>query len=186
MFTNAFIDEARALAQRNAAELSACVERGSTIVTTCPSCGLALRSEYDDLLGVEGPASLVWDLFELLEFEEKDPFRKVELKLDRAYYHVPCHLRSLGAGAPAARFLARYAVRDLKVSDEYCCGLAGTFGFKKEKFALSMEIGGPLFDAVRKSGAPLAITDCGTCALQIALGAGVEVKHPAVVMRELL
>ncbi|RJP17789.1 MAG: hypothetical protein C4520_15580 [Candidatus Abyssobacteria bacterium SURF_5] len=87
---------------------------------------------------------------------------------------------------PAAKFLKEFAVKDLIVVDDYCCGIAGSYGFKKEKHRLSMEIGSHLFKAIKDTGPSLVITDCGTCKVQIKDGTGISVKHPSVVLREYL
>ncbi len=89
-------------------------------------------------------------------------------------------------GYPGASILRKYAVKELMLEDSYCCGISGTYGFKKEKYDLSKAIGKPLFDAIKASETSLVITDCGTCKLQIEQEAGVFVKHTAQVLREYL
>ena len=128
----------------------------------------------------------VWDLFELLEEEDTLPFKPGKKLAKKAYYHVPCHLSAQGIGVPAANLLKELAVDELIVEDSYCCGISGTYGFKKEKYPIAMAIGKPLFDDIKESKATLAISDCGTCKLQIIHGTGIEVKHPAVILEKYL
>jgi glycerol-3-phosphate dehydrogenase subunit C len=65
-----------------------------------------------------------------------------------------------------------------------CCGLAGTFGLKKENYELSMEIGEHLFEEMRQSGVDQVVTSCASCAMQIAQGTGLKVVHPVTLLAE--
>ncbi|MFZ5943989.1 MAG: anaerobic glycerol-3-phosphate dehydrogenase subunit C [Bacillota bacterium] len=188
MVSNGLITEFQQLADKNINIFQEFIEKGYKIVTSCSSCGLALKEEYAAMIPGEKTNHLrrnVWDLFELLAEEDNDPFSGRE-KLAKAYYHVPCHLTAQGIGTPAAALLSKYAVEELIVEDSYCCGISGTYGFKKEKYPLAMEIGRPLFEEIQKNQVPLVITDCGTCKLQIVHGTGVAVKHPAIILRDYL
>jgi glycerol-3-phosphate dehydrogenase subunit C len=72
----------------------------------------------------------------------------------------------------------------VQVFGDRCCGLAGTFGLKKENYDLSMEIGENLFKEIRKSGVDRVVTSCGSCAMQIAQGTGLKVVHPLTLLAE--
>lgn len=65
----------------------------------------------------------------------------------------------------------------LNIKDS-CCGIAGTFGMKKENYDLSMKIGSKLFDEIKNVDAQYAVSGCGTCQIQIKQGTGLEVLHP--------
>ncbi|MHC9542389.1 MAG: anaerobic glycerol-3-phosphate dehydrogenase subunit C [Vulcanimicrobiota bacterium] len=186
MLTNSLRSESIKTAERNAHVLVEAIEGGAKIVTTCSSCGLALKQEYRELLEEEKAeklASGVFDIFELLAEEGHEPYRQASDPIEKAYYHVSCHLKAQGIGAPAASYLRKHAVKDLIIDDRFCCGISGTFGFKKEKYSLSMEIGSPLFERIKESGASAVITDCSTCTLQIGDGTGLPVIHPVVALR---
>jgi glycerol-3-phosphate dehydrogenase subunit C len=187
MLTNTLFDEVKKLAEKNCNIFLKYIKEGYKIVTTCPSCGLTLKQEYKDLVDnndIEEITKNMWDLFELLSEEASLPFNSGKEKIKKAFYHIPCHLKAQGTGYPAGRILKEFAVEELQIEDEYCCGIAGTYGFKKEKHELAMKIGDSLFNAVKESSSPLVITDCGTCSVQIHDGTKVEVKHPAVVLAE--
>ncbi|NLT94315.1 MAG: anaerobic glycerol-3-phosphate dehydrogenase subunit C [Clostridia bacterium] len=189
MVSNGLWDETARLAGKNTDIFLKYIEQGYKIVTTCPSCGLALKEEYEQIIPGEKSKILkanVWELFELLEEEDNLPFEPAEKLADKAYYHVPCHLKAQGIGIPAANLLKDLAVDELVVDDNYCCGISGTYGFKKEKYPIAMDIGKPLFDDIKKSRATLVISDCGTCKLQIVHGTGIEVKHPAEILARYL
>jgi glycerol-3-phosphate dehydrogenase subunit C len=59
-----------------------------------------------------------------------------------------------------------------------CCGIAGTYGFKKEKYDIGQAVGKPLFDKVREVNPKLAVCDTETCRWQIAASTGAKVVHP--------
>jgi Fe-S oxidoreductase len=102
--------------------------------------------------------------------------------------HLHCHQKADGgfSGAsshaqdPSLRLLELlgYGVQEL---DAGCCGMAGTFGYESEHYALSQNIGGlQLFPRIRAlSGTPVAATGAA-CRLQIAQGTGVAAQHPLV------
>ncbi len=189
MVTNALFNETKEVAKKNIKIFQPYIEKHYKIITTCSSCGLALKQEYKDLLENEDSEKLaknVWDLFELLEEEESLPFDGKKKKIEKAFYHVPCHLKAHGTGIPATHILRDFAVEDLIVEDIYCCGIAGTYGFKKEKHNLSLEIGSSLFKAIKESRTSLVLTDCGTCKVQIVDGTGINVKHPAVLLSDFI
>jgi glycerol-3-phosphate dehydrogenase subunit C len=93
-------------------------------------------------------------------------------------YHAPCQQRGHGIGKPALDLLA--LIQDLRVIevDADCCGIAGTYGLKKEKYEISMAVGERLFTALRDVGGEVAACDSETCRWQIEHGAGVRAVHP--------
>lgn len=189
IFSNGLLSESQELAKQNTEIFLKYIKQGYKIVTTCSSCGLALKEEYPSIIPGEKSSELaqgVWDLFELLAEEETLPFTATKEKLAKAYYHVPCHLKAQGIGVPATSLLRKIAIKELIVEDSYCCGISGTYGFKKEKYDLALAIGKPLFEEIKGSEVPVVITDCGTCKLQIIHGTGLPVKHPVIILRDFL
>ena len=65
---------------------------------------------------------------------------------------------------------------------EACCGLAGTYGMKKENFAIAEEVGRELFQAVKERKAKVVLSDCEACRMQIAFHTGVKTLHPIQVL----
>ncbi|MCK4900945.1 MAG: hypothetical protein KAS38_19350, partial [Anaerolineales bacterium] len=63
-------------------------------------------------------------------------------------------------------------------SQSACCGIAGTYGYKKEKYDISMNIGQSLFNFIKKINSPIAICDSETCRWQITHGTGIPAVHP--------
>ena len=66
--------------------------------------------------------------------------------------------------------------------DSQCCGIAGTYGFKKENYATSQAIGESLFTAIEASGCDLVATDCETCKWQIEMSTTKKVLHPIEIL----
>jgi glycerol-3-phosphate dehydrogenase subunit C len=64
--------------------------------------------------------------------------------------------------------------------------MAGTLGFKKEKFDLSQKVGEPLIESIRQSGLDLLLSDCASCRMKIGKEANVKTLHPIVILRESL
>jgi hypothetical protein len=63
----------------------------------------------------------------------------------RAAYHSPCHLERMGGVIYTINLLRKIPGLDLVILHSECCGIAGTYGFKREYYAVSQEIGSGLF-----------------------------------------
>jgi len=100
----------------------------------------------------------------------------------RIVYHAPCHLRAQGLGLPGLALLRTIPGCTAHNAAAGCCGLSGSYGFKKEKYELSLRVGAPLFQAIRQSAAEEAASECGACRLQIAHAAGLKTLHPLSVL----
>ena len=67
-----------------------------------------------------------------------------------------------------------------------CCGIAGTYGFKKENYEVSQKIGKPLFDNIAAVAPDFVACECETCKWQIEMSAGFPVKNPVSILAEAL
>lgn len=94
-------------------------------------------------------------------------------------YHTPCHGWSEKEGRPWLQLLRRLPnVRVIDLSAG-CCGIAGTYGLKQEKYAASLQIGSHLQQSLSRWARPLVATECETCRMQIAhLTPQAVVRHP--------
>ena len=104
-------------------------------------------------------AQATWDICEfLLDLHEQGRLDTGFGPLDEDLpYHAPCQLRSHGIGLPGARPVrARARACGPTDMDHDCCGIAGTYGLKKEKYDIAMDVGAPLFEKVKATGAPTA------------------------------
>jgi len=189
MISNGLYRDARNQARRNIAVLAGYARRGYRIVGTSTSCTHTLKSEYREMLDVaDGDARAVadatWDICELLvDLHEQGRldtrFGRIE---ERLPYHAPCQLRSHGIGLPALDLFALVPGLQAIDLDHDCCGVAGTYGLKVEKYDIAMAVGEPLFRHVRASGASLAACDSETCRWQIERATGTPTKHPVEIL----
>jgi glycerol-3-phosphate dehydrogenase subunit C len=191
MLSNGDFDAARRYHERNIAGLLPYVQRGIPVVGTSTSCTLTLKEEAPELLGMHTSgarmvAENTYDIFEFLRWlhergELNTDLRPVERSLP---YHPPCQLRAHRIGRPALDILELVPGLRLDESDADCCGIAGTYGLKREKYQIAMDVGAALFDFVRATGSDLALCDSETCRWQITHGSGVAAKHPIEILRE--
>ena len=183
--SNGAFEAARRYVRRLIATLAPYARAGHPIVTTSTSCGRMLKREAREILDVEDEDARVvsehtYDLCEflLLLHERGDlrtDFRSLPLTVP---YHAPCQQRGHGIGKPALDLLA--LIPDLRAIelDVDCCGIAGTYGLKKEKYAISMAVGDRLFREVREAQPDVAACDSETCRWQITHATAVPSVHP--------
>ncbi len=182
---------ARDRARRNIRTLAAFARAGYAIVGTSTSCTHTLKAEYREMLDLDdGDARVVagatWDINEfLLRLHD-------EGRLDTAFgpadgplpYHAPCQLRSHGIGLPAMDLFALVPGLDAQDLDHDCCGVAGTYGLKEEKFQVALDVGAPLFERLRQGGASQAACDSETCRWHIQQATGTRLRHPVEILAE--
>jgi glycerol-3-phosphate dehydrogenase subunit C len=183
--SNGQYDAARGYVRRLAAQLAPYARAGHDIVATSTSCGLMLKREAHEILGVDDDdlkvvSERMFDICEyLVMLDERGELSRDMQPVDMEVpYHAPCQQRGHGVGTPAMELMA--LVPGLRASqvDAVCCGVAGTYGLKAEKYDIAMEVGRSLFDQVRASGAPLSVCDSETCRWQIAAATDRPSVHP--------
>jgi glycerol-3-phosphate dehydrogenase subunit C len=110
-----------------------------------------------------------------------------DLAEERAFaYHAPCHARNQG--------LARQAVETFRDVDgvviedvgDSCSGISGTYGWKAEKYDVSMAIGEEMFEHMEGAEGEVGMTECPTCAMQMEHGTGYEIRHPLELLEDAL
>lgn len=176
-------------AEKNFKILQSLVEKGRAIVFSEPSCALMIKREYPRLINHGDSAKIVqqcWEIHQFLyQLKQKGELNTNlgELSLSVGY-HNPCHLRALGVSREPVEILKLIPGLKIKVFQDRCCGLAGTFGLKKKYFNLSLEIGRPLLEEIRESGVDVVATSCPACALQIFQGTGIKTIHPIMLLKK--
>lgn len=188
LVVNGYMDEAEANAHKNIAILQDYVKKGYPIITACTSCGLMLKQEYQELFTIEGieqVASHIYDIAEfLLELYDKGQLNTNFAKQTGRYlYHAPCHLRVQGIGTPSLELVRMIPGIEIIDADAGCCGISGNYGFKADKHDIAMAVGNTLFETIKASGIDTVLSECGTCRLQIAHGAGAKTVHPISIVR---
>jgi len=188
---------ARKLAQYNVDLFSRELEADEYLVGTEPSAILTFRDEYIDLLRGESQARaralaertktieefLAWAMAEGRVRSEQFTTRPQALKV-----HGHCHQKALSSMAAVRKVLTLPANYRAELIPSGCCGMAGSFGYEREHYELSMQIGElVLFPAVRETDAAIEIVAAGTsCRHQIKDGTGRVAKHPVEVLFEAL
>jgi glycerol-3-phosphate dehydrogenase subunit C len=191
--SNGLFDGARGYARVNIDALFPFAEAGIPIVGTSTSCTLALKHDYRKILGmtgndVETVAENTFDLFEFLTTRLEEALDRLPLGPvpGRALYHAPCQLRAHGIGTPALQILRRIPELQLTYSESDCCGVAGTYGLKQEKFDVAYAVGQGLFDQTRKMEADFVISDSETCRWWIAGHTKLPAYHPVEILARAL
>jgi glycerol-3-phosphate dehydrogenase subunit C len=191
MLGNGDFKGARKMGLWNTPSLLQAIRSGMDIVISSTSCGCMIKHEYSCLLDIPESDKVAEHTFDLFEFlrdlqESKNlntNFRELPLK---AAYFAPCHLKSLGIGFPAFEILQLIPGLRVDYISADCCGLGGFFGFKKEKYEISEEIGRDLVEAIDRVKPDIVLSDCEGCRLQIRHLTGLTVLHPIQVVRDAL
>lgn len=190
--SNGFYRNARKQGQKNLTSIREALDGGcERVLATSSSCCFTLRDEYPHVLlldnqDVRDSVDLVTRyIFRLLEKGDvKVAFR--EGYSASLCYHRPCHLRRMGWEVYTVKLLEMIPGLRLKVLKPMCCGISGTYGFKKENYALSQEVGSELFSQIEATDCQAVCTDCETCKWQIEMSTTKKVLHPLSVLYEAL
>ena len=180
------LDRAKRLLRRILDALAAEIVSGVPLVVLEPSCAAVFRDELLNLFPDDpGAQKLSRQTFLLSEFLEKKAKRFVLPKLPRkALLHGHCHHKTIMKMTDEESVLKKMGV-DFHAPAPGCCGMAGSFGFEKEKYEVSVAIGElELLPAVRKTPPDsLIIADGFSCREQISQCAGREALHLAQVIQ---
>jgi glycerol-3-phosphate dehydrogenase subunit C len=189
LLSNGEFDAARKYHRSNVSNLVALARRGVPIVGSSTSCTLTLKEEAPELLDQfeEDDLLVAAGTFDIHEFlvglagDGRFPtdLRPVPMRL---LYHPPCQYKAHRLGLPALEMMDLVPGLEVVESGATCCGVAGTYGYKEEKYQIAMDVGRPLFDRVVEVGGPVAICDSETCRWQIEHGTGVPAIHPIEIM----
>jgi FAD/FMN-containing dehydrogenase/Fe-S oxidoreductase len=183
MISKGLVEEARANAEFNVRELHHFVEEGYSIVGCEPSCILTFRDEYPDLVKGHYATDVGKASFLLEEFIVKEKqagrwtlqFKRQEAK---ALMHGHCHEKALIGSRYLKEALAlAYTVEEI---DSGCCGMAGSFGYEKEHYDISIAIGKRrLFPAVENNPSAVVVAPGISCRQQVEHATGRKALHPA-------
>ena len=91
-------------------------------------------------------------------------------------------MEKLGWGIFSAELVKMIPGVEFTVLDSNCCGIAGTYGFKKENYEVSQAIGKPLFDQIKVIEPDYVACDCETCKWQIEMSTGYKVMNPVSIL----
>jgi glycerol-3-phosphate dehydrogenase subunit C len=170
--------------------LDATPDERTPIVSASGSCTGMLKHEAREIMGVADPqlaqaGARIRDIMEFLrelhqagELPEFGPIQK------RVLYHAPCQLKSQGMGMPAVDVLRLIPGVEVAESGVACCGIAGTYGLKKEKYQIAQAVGRPLFEQAARH--ELVLCDTETCRWQLRKSTSAQVEHPIYLVHQAL
>jgi FAD/FMN-containing dehydrogenase/Fe-S oxidoreductase len=189
--------KAKEIANKNIALLSPVVSAETPLIGIEPSAILTFRDEYIDLATdeqLETARQLAKHVFTVDEFIareiEKGAIRKEQFTTDKRVIqlHGHCQQKALSSVAHSVKMMSLPVNYTVQTIPSGCCGMAGSFGYEKEHYDLSMKIGElVLFPTVRKQPEEVIIAAPGTsCRHQVKDGTGRKALHPVEVLYEAL
>ncbi len=188
------VREARRAAERAVAALAPLAGRGLPLVGLEPSSLLTLRDEFHYLLpddprvGEIAGRALTFEEYMAGQAAGRDLRGRFTTGRRRVLLHGHCHQKALVGTGPARAALSLPVGYEVEEVDSGCCGMAGSFGYEAEHYAVSMRMAERrLLPAVRAAAPETIIAAAGmSCREQIAHGSGRPALHPAQVLREAL
>lgn len=191
------LDDAKKLANQNVSLLKDVINSETPLIGIEPSAILTFRDEYPDLVNdnlVDAAKALAKNVFMIEEFLAKEIDAKriskkvftTEKRLVKLHGH--CQQKALSSLVPAKKTLSLPENYEVQIIPSGCCGMAGSFGYEKEHFELSNQVGElVLFPTIRKQGEDVIIAASGTsCRHQIHDGTGRTAKHAVEILYEAL
>jgi Fe-S oxidoreductase len=176
------LDTAKTYLQRVMQVLGEQIDAGLPIVVLEPSCASVFRDELHNLFPKDGRANrLRGQIFLLSEFLQHHAPDYQPPRLSRkVLLHGHCHQKALMKMSHEEALLRKMGA-DLQSIDSGCCGMAGPFGFEKDKYAVSQAMGERvLLPAVRQSSEDtLIVSDGFSCREQILQATGRHALHLA-------
>jgi Fe-S oxidoreductase len=200
LISNGLLSQAVRHAQHNVEHLYPWALTGGPILACEPSCILTIKDDYPALLRgelrrkAEKVAAACQTLEEFLEprlasqAERSPPELRFRSGPRRILVQGHCHQRSLVGMAPLLRLLRRIPQAEVIDLDAGCCGMAGSFGYEREHYDISRQVGEQrLFPALRQADAETVVVAPGfSCRRQIEHFTGRRAQHPAALLRTLV
>ncbi len=190
-----FLKQAKRLAAENIRRLKDFTAKGVPIVGLEPSAILTFRDEYKRLAEDTATATAIGQHSFLIEEFLSDEIQKGNIAADRftkeakeVKIHNHCHQKALSNQKVTFDMLNVPENYKVSIISSGCCGMAGSFGYEKEHYAVSMQIGElKLFPSVRKAPKETIIAANGTsCRHQIYDGTKRKALHPISVLKQAL
>ncbi|MCF7688741.1 MAG: FAD-binding protein [Cephaloticoccus sp.] len=196
-FSKGLVREARKSAIRNVELLKDVITAETPLIGIEPSAILGFRDEYPDLVpaALKSAAqtlaknALIIDEFIAREADAGRIVRQAFLNSPQAIkLHGHCHQKSLSSLTPTVKMLELPLGHKVQVIPSGCCGMAGSFGYEKEHYAVSQQIGElVLLPAVRSADPETIIAAPGTsCRHQIKDATGRLAVHPVEILHAAL
>ena len=192
MISKGLLDKAASNARHNVDVLYKHVQAGAKIVGCESSCIMTLKDEYPDLIPGNERAKSVADatvmLEELIGETLNDGNQQIDWndKVVESTLQVHCHEQALTGTQAALKVMNMPPNYSTKLLEAGCCGMAGSFGFEKKHYDVSMKMGEDrLFPALRASSPEVSITVTGvSCRQQVEDGVGRPARFLSDILAE--
>ena len=192
LISNGLIKQAQKQVRTNINSIRKSVlEKKMPVIATSSTCTFTIRDEYPHLLDIDNA-----DVREDVELATRYIYRLLSQKKTKlnfktgqkikVAYHTPCHMEKLGWAYYSIELLKLIPNIELTILDSQCCGIAGTYGFKKENYKTSQDIGEPLFKQIEALDIDYVVTDCETCKWQIEMSTSKRCEHPISILANAL
>lgn len=190
-----FLEEAKDLANKNISIFKDLISEETPLIGIEPSAVLTFKDEYIKLADdIESAKSIAKHTFLVEEFIQQEidlgHITSAQFTTETKYikFHGHCHQKALANQKSSFDILNLPENYKVTIIPSGCCGMAGSFGYEKEHYEVSMQIGEQtLFPAVRKASEATVISANGTsCRHQIKDGTGRIAKHPVTILKEAL
>lgn len=192
LISNGLINQAKRQAKINVDSIrESVIDKKMPVVATSSTCTFTIRDEYPHLLDIDN--SDVKDQVELatrfifrLMSQNEDLKLKFKKDVVKVAYHTPCHMEKLGWSYYSIELMKLIPNLELTILDSQCCGIAGTYGFKKENYKTSQDIGASLFEKIEAVDIDCVVSDCETCKWQIEMSTSRKCEHPLSILARCL
>ena len=190
-----FLKEAKVIANKNVSIFKDLITNKTPLIGIEPSAILTFRDEYirlaDDVNSAKIIAKNTFTIEEFLKNEfEKGNIRTNQFTTEKKSIkiHGHCHQKALSSTHATFSILNIPENYSPTIMNTGCCGMAGSFGYEKEHYKISMQVGeDTLFPKIRNTSKETEIIASGTsCRHQILDGTNRYAKHPITVLREAL
>jgi len=190
-----FLKEAKVVANKNVSIFKDLITNKTPLIGIEPSAILTFRDEYirlaDDVNSAKIIAKNTFTIEEFLQNEfEKGNIRTNQFTTEKKSIkiHGHCHQKALSSTQATFSILNIPENYSPTIMNTGCCGMAGSFGYEKEHYKISMQVGeDTLFPKIRNTSKETEIIASGTsCRHQILDGTNRCAKHPITVLREAL
>lgn len=190
-----FLEEAKALSNNNVAVLKDVISNDKPLIGIEPSAILTFKDEYlkltDDKSSAEAISNNTFLIEEFIQQEiELGNITPEQFTLDTKTikFHGHCHQKAMGNQGSSFAVLNLPQNYKVTLIPSGCCGMAGSFGYEKDTYDVSMQIGEQtLFPSIRKASEDIIISANGTsCRHQIKDGTQKIAKHPISILKEAL
>ncbi len=189
-----FLKSAKRLAAKNLKSLTPLIADGTPVLGIEPSAVLSFRDEYrrfgldeGKVKQLAGQSYLIEEFLAAESAAGRIGTASFTRETKRIKIHAHCHQKALSDQKATFNILNLPVNYEVSIINSGCCGMAGSFGYEKEHYAVSMKAGElRLFPAVRNAGEAIIAANGTSCRHQIKDGTGVTALHPVTILKQAL